>query len=200
MVIALFYNKYGQRTVKRVCVVPFQHSLKYRTWITTHTYHLTALFPGLPGWAGTRKVKPIWILLKQETVSGSGVSWAICKSAPRSRQITTPTPHRSVFLQAGCPSCRPTNSVKALKAKAWITRHSEIDIICQLDTLPHNQVSVLSSSKVTQCKRSWKVVENVVEEESPGGWFAKYLTIILRLSYDNGMPKLRSTYDRRLIY
>jgi len=38
----------------------------------------------------------------------------ICKSAPRSRQITTPAPHRSVFLQAGCPSCRPTNSVKAL--------------------------------------------------------------------------------------
>ena len=36
---------------------------------------------------GTRKVKPIWILLKQETVSGSGISWAICKSAPRSRQI-----------------------------------------------------------------------------------------------------------------
>ena len=62
----------------------------------THT-RLTVLFPGLPGWAGTRKVKPIWILLKQETVSGSGISWAICKSAPRSRQITMPTPHRSVF-------------------------------------------------------------------------------------------------------
>ena len=30
--------------------------------------------------ASTRKVKPIWILLKQETVSGSGISWAICKS------------------------------------------------------------------------------------------------------------------------
>ena len=26
-----------------------------------------AFFPGLPGWAGTRKVKPIWILLKQES-------------------------------------------------------------------------------------------------------------------------------------
>jgi len=37
---------------------------------------LMALFPGLPGWAGTRTVKPIWILLKQETVSGSGISWA----------------------------------------------------------------------------------------------------------------------------
>ena len=83
----------------------------------THTHtRLTALFPGLSGWAGTRKVKPIWILLKQETVSGSGISWAICKFAPRSRQITTPATHHSVFLQAGCPSCRPTNSVKALKA------------------------------------------------------------------------------------
>jgi len=86
-------------------------------WLHTHTHtRLTALCPGLPGWAGTRKVKPIWILLKQETVSGSGISWAICKSAPRSRQITMPTSHHSSFLQAGCPSCRPTNSVKALKA------------------------------------------------------------------------------------
>ena len=76
-----------------------------------------ALFPGLPGWAGTRKVKPIWILLKQEIVSGSGISWAICKSAPRSRQTTMPAPHHSVFLQARCPSCHPTNSVTALKAK-----------------------------------------------------------------------------------
>jgi len=84
--------------------------------LTTHTHiRLTALFPG-PGSPGTRKVKPIWILLKQETVNGSGISWAICKSAPRSRQITTPAPHHSVILQAGCLSCHPTNSVKALKA------------------------------------------------------------------------------------
>jgi len=170
----------------------------------THT-RLTALCPGLPVWASTRKVKPIWILLKQETMSGTGISWAICKSASRSRQITmwappplsfyrpdalalpatqptvskhwrqvrqlhTHTPfngpfsrttrvgqyqkgktnldftgardsewqwhqlgcmqvctllqtdnHTSTsplsFLQAGCPSCRPTNSVKALKAQ-----------------------------------------------------------------------------------
>ena len=81
----------------------------------THT-HLTALCPGLPGWVGARKVKPIWILLKQETVSGSGISWAIRKFAPLFRQITMPASHYSVFLQAGCPSCRPTNSVKALNA------------------------------------------------------------------------------------
>ena len=51
----------------------------------------------LPRWAGTRKVKPIWILLKQETASGSGISWAICKSAPCSRQITMPKPRHLVF-------------------------------------------------------------------------------------------------------
>ena len=76
------------------CYVSVCH--KNYVWLThTHTHtHLTALFPGSPGWAGTRKVKPIWILLKQETVSGSGISWAICKSAPRSRQTTTPATHR----------------------------------------------------------------------------------------------------------
>jgi len=98
-------------------------------YIHTHT-RLMALCPGLPGWAGTRKVKPIWILLKQETVSGSGFSWDICKSAPRSRQTTMPAhqaaPHRSVFFQAGCPSCRSTNSVKALKAVAYY-------ILCTLE-------------------------------------------------------------------
>jgi len=35
--------------------------------------------------------------VKQETVSGSGISWAICKSAPSSRKITTPAPHHSIF-------------------------------------------------------------------------------------------------------
>jgi len=39
-------------------------------YIYTHT-RLTALFPGLPGWADTRKVNPIWFFLKQETVSVS---------------------------------------------------------------------------------------------------------------------------------
>ena len=48
----------------------------------THTHtRSTAPFPGLSRWAVTRKVKPVWILLKQETMSGSGISWAICKSA-----------------------------------------------------------------------------------------------------------------------
>ena len=42
-------------------------------WAGTHTRtHLMAFFLGLPRWASTRKVKPVWVLLKQETVSSSG--------------------------------------------------------------------------------------------------------------------------------
>ena len=40
----------------------------------THTHPFNGLCPGLPWWAGTREVKPIWISPKQETVSGSGIS------------------------------------------------------------------------------------------------------------------------------
>ena len=72
-------------------------------------------------------------------MSGSDICWAICKSAPRFRQITTPAPHHSVFLQAGCPSCRPTNSVKALKAN--FKKCTQEKIGCFF--LPRRSVSLL---------------------------------------------------------
>jgi len=49
--------------------------------------------------------------MKQETVSGIGISLAICKFAPRSRQITTPGPHHSVFYRPDAlPATQPTAS------------------------------------------------------------------------------------------
>jgi len=38
-------------------------------------------------------------LLQQEIVSDNGISWAICKCAPRPRQITMPASHHSVFYR-----------------------------------------------------------------------------------------------------
>ena len=110
--------KDGYQTYKNVCnyfpsFLYFADSAQLRMAHThTHTHtRLTALFPRLPRWVGTRKVKPIWILLKQETVSGSGISLAICKSAPRSRQITTPAPHTLFFYRPdGLPAAQPTAS------------------------------------------------------------------------------------------
>ena len=76
-----------------------------------HTHPFNGPFPWQHRWAGTRKVKPIWILLKQQTASGSGISWAIGKSAPCSRQITTPAPHHSVFYRTDAlPAAQPTAS------------------------------------------------------------------------------------------
>jgi len=77
------------RDVTLRCYFQYQH-------ICIHT-RLTALFSGTTQVSRYRKVIPIWILLKQETLSGSGISWAIRKSATRSTQITTPAPHHSVF-------------------------------------------------------------------------------------------------------
>ena len=79
--------------------------------VPTHTHTFNGPVPGLPGSVGTRKVKSIWILLKQETVSGSGISWAICKSALSSRQIAMPAPHHSVVYRPGAlPVAQPAAS------------------------------------------------------------------------------------------
>jgi len=53
-------------------------------------------------------------------ISGSGISWAICKSASRSRQITMPAPlvpPLLSLLQARFTSCHLTNHIETLKAK-----------------------------------------------------------------------------------
>ena len=86
----------------------------YRYLLHMHT-HLMALFPGLPWWAGTRKIKPIWILVKQD----SEWQWhqlghmQVCTLLQTDNHISTPP---LCFLQAGCPSCHLTNSIKTLKA------------------------------------------------------------------------------------
>ena len=57
--------------------------------------------------------------MKQKTVSGTGISWAIRKSAPRSRQIKTPAPHQSVFYRPDAlPAAQPTAS-KLWRQKHW---------------------------------------------------------------------------------
>ena len=81
---------------------------KISGYATACTFRVTSLFPGLPGSAGSRKANLIWILPnKQETVRGSDISWATCKSAPHSRQITVPASHRSNAEKYFCVSSRP---------------------------------------------------------------------------------------------
>jgi len=120
-----------------VCLsVPGSYAMVTKTLIAAgsqtvlHPYiHLfNSPFPGLPGWASTRKVKTIWILHCQMTVSGSGISLAVHKSAPSSRQITTPAPHHSVFYRPDAlPAAQPTAS------KHWRLGLGFIQLPCLLD-------------------------------------------------------------------
>jgi len=66
----------------------------------THTHPFYSPLDIVWDYLGEPLPEPIQILLEQETVSGSGISWAICKSAPHPIQITTPAPHHTQFLQA----------------------------------------------------------------------------------------------------
>jgi len=90
---------------KNILIVTFSHN----------AYTCVYTFIGPLSWTTQvsqyQKGKPIWILLKQETVSGSGISWAICKCAPRSRQVTMQAPHHSVFYRPDAlPAAEPTAS------------------------------------------------------------------------------------------
>jgi len=58
-------------------------------WILSGTMRLSRYQKG--------KIKINLDFLEQETLNCSGISWAICKFAPRPSQLTTPAPHHSVF-------------------------------------------------------------------------------------------------------
>jgi len=75
-----------------------------------------------------QKGKSIWILLKQETVSSSGISWAICKSAPRSRQTTTPASTTKVFFTGWMPFL-PPNQQRQSNEGLSASQHASYHII-----------------------------------------------------------------------
>ena len=72
--------------------------------------------PGLPGWTATRKEKSNLDFTKARD---SECQWyqlghmQVCTLLQTNNHASTPL---LSFLQAGCPSCHLTNSVKALKA------------------------------------------------------------------------------------
>ena len=87
----------------------FSLMASWNTYI--HTYiHLTAFFPGQPGWAAIRKVNHSGFYWSKRW--WGGISWTICKSfVPHSRQITTPLLHHSIFYGPyALPDTQPTVS------------------------------------------------------------------------------------------
>jgi len=119
----------GQRAVKRVCVcvcvnAPFSiffilfhqfESAKINTHLQTHP--INGHFSGITWVSRYQKGKT-----NQDFTEARDSEWQwhqlghmqVCTSLQTDNHASTPP---LSFLQAGCPSCRPTNSVKAPKAK-----------------------------------------------------------------------------------
>jgi len=87
----------------RLLLHPFNSLYSRTTWVSRY-----------------QKGKPVWIKMRQEMMGfwdGSGISWTICKQpAPCSRQITTPTPHHSIFTGQMLFTTPNQQCLKALKA------------------------------------------------------------------------------------
>ena len=105
-------------------VRPFTQPTLLRHWrhltalTQTHTHthnHFTALSDFVLDYPGERaperqnqEAKTNLDLLEQEIVSGSGISWAICKSAPWPRHITMQASHHSDFYRLNAiPTTQP---------------------------------------------------------------------------------------------
>ena len=82
---------------------------------TTHCTNSTASFPGQPGYGRYQEGKTSLDLNEARdygVLGCSGISWTIYKQpAPRSRLVTTPTPHHSIFTgQMALPDAQTTVS------------------------------------------------------------------------------------------
>jgi len=113
----------NQSSAKIICIVSDALLIIFKLhfkWTRTHTHnHFTALLEYVRDHpvsryqkGKTRKVKTNLHLMEQEIVSGSGIYWASLHLIPDNHANIPPLS----FLQAGCPSCRQTNRIKALKA------------------------------------------------------------------------------------
>jgi len=75
-------------------------------------------------------------------MSGSGISWAICKSAPRSRQITMPAPYHSCILYhclyfVYCNWCCLHSTWS--RVYVTVTRPSVCQSVCHIDQQQQRQ-------------------------------------------------------------
>ena len=96
---------------------PTYSDMASSTHTHTHTHPFNGPFSGTTRVSRYQKGKTNLDLLKQEIVSGSGISWAICKSASSSRQITTPATHHSSFFTGRMPFIPPNQQRQSTEGK-----------------------------------------------------------------------------------
>ena len=99
--------------------------------------------------------------------TGSGISWAMCKYAPRSRQITMPAPHHSVFFTGRMPS----------------------------GVLPKMEVGICKGARQRDWRYPaylWSLRWVYAVKKNPGGWYTLYTRVYPPIHHC-GCPSCRPT-------
>ena len=117
-------------------------------------------------------------------MGGSGISLAICKSAPRSRQIAMPTPHNSVFYRPNAlPVAQPTVSILLkmtffgfAKVK-WLHLTGEVDKAVRFSCKIFTGFNVQKSLKSVNFWQSYSTNEKV--DFFGGGTQGTYASVLV---------------------
>ena len=128
-----------------------------------------ALCSGLSGWAGSRKAKPIWVYWSKRqwlAVAAAG-PYANLHLAQTHNHASTPS---LSFLQARCPSCHPTNSVKALKCvqsfRNWHTLYTPGSLWSCGSTHMMTWLITMGSGGISRGPSRVGISENFIREHS----------------------------------
>ena len=121
-------------------------------------------------------------------MSGSGISWAICKSTSRSRQITMPAPHHKFFYRPDAlPAAQPTVS------KQW----RQSDTYTQVDKYTGSQrlhcwCPLANNVGKINCHATPKVIWLWVSQPSVNTWFDEPQTALPKRHLDRLSQLCRS--------
>ena len=131
-------------------------------------------------------------------MSGSGISWAICKSAHRSRQTTTPVPHHSVFYRSDAlPAAQPTAS-KHWRPNTTTTTEIYFDSILQAHTHTHPfKGPFFGTTQVSRHQKGKANVDFTEARDSEWQWHQLgHMQVCISLQKDNhaSTPPLKVFY------
>jgi len=90
-------------------------------------------------------------------VSGSGISWAVCKTPPRSRQITTPAPHHSV-VTGRMPFLPPNQQRQSTEGmlSLWVKHLSTLHELCINQKLSYRRLTKMPKFSHITVWDMWK--------------------------------------------
>jgi len=125
-----------------------------------------ALFPRPPGWAGARR-ELLDFMMQGKINRGRHTDQRAGSHSIRTNQCPPP-PSSPYFLQAGCPSCRPTNSIKALKITWKMAVKMKVSRRCYRFSILLLRVNqVCQTLKTAGCPSLWASVKARFKALSP---------------------------------